>query len=109
MIRMRVRQENEFHLEPSLLDVLQHLTAICPRIEGDRFTYVCVPDKISVHGHVVIGGVELREAFDFTYCFRDPFSRGQLTKSGRIQFQNGRRTLDSVIVKISVAYLLYFL
>src|ERR1700674_1942342 len=81
---MRVREQNEFHVQLLLLDALQHSATIGAGIERHRFTAGRIPDEIGVHRHVSIGRIELGESLDLTNRFRIPFPGAELAQCLRI-------------------------
>ena len=90
VIGVRVRQQNQLHIQLVVLRRAHHLSGISASIEGCRHAGRRVPHKISVNGHAVIVGGELRETvqrFDFLWT---PFAVGNFAKSAPVQAKNRR-------------------
>ena len=88
MVAVGVGEEDEFEVQFFLGEKGEHAAAIRAGVEGDGCT-AGVPREVGVHGHVLEGRVELREAVE-----RDGRGRvGAVAERGeRVRFQTERRS-----------------
>jgi hypothetical protein len=82
---MGMGEQDQFYSQFLRRDAVQHFVAIRAGIERDRLAGGRIPREISVHRHVAINAVELRQPFDFLNRFRHPLPARQFSKSSRIQ------------------------
>src|SRR5215470_13102719 len=105
VIGMRVREQDQLHIELVALRRTQHLFAIGSSIESCCHASRWVPNKICVNGHAVVIGRELREPlqrFDFLWM---PFAARNLAKGAPIQAKNRRNLEKSRFVEVAVTQL----
>jgi hypothetical protein len=85
MVGMRMREEDQFHGQLFRRDALKHFAGIRTGIESHRLVAGRIPGEISIHRHVAIDGIELREPLDFLNRLGIPFPCRQFTKGDGIE------------------------
>src|ERR1700757_4655119 len=88
VIRVRVRKENELHIQLVVVREAEHFAAIGASIKSCGRATSQVPDEIRVDGHIVIVRGELRDTVWFVNFCGTPLAPGEFIKRSRSETEN---------------------
>src|SRR5207244_1290846 len=102
VVGVSVREENELYIEFMAGGEADYFSSIGASIQGRGMT--CrVPNKIRVDCHIVVVGVELREAVSLINFLRMPFALGEFAKRPRREAQHRRNAQKRQLIEIACA------
>src|SRR5881628_3487516 len=100
MVGVSVREENKLYMEFVAVCEADHFAAIGASIKGRRGMTCRVPNKIRVDCHIVVVGVELREAVSLINFLRMPFALGEFAKRSRGKAEHRRNAQKRQLIEI---------
>src|SRR5436190_21801176 len=103
MIGVSVRKENELYIEFLAVRKADHFGGIGASIKSRGGTTRRVPDKIRVDCHIVVVGVELREAVSLINFLWMPFALGEFAKRSRGKAQHRCNAQKRQLIEIALA------